>query len=184
MVQCQPAPTRRFAAIFAGLLLFAIPQIATADGRVWAGAGLANLTSFDDGSLPGPGAQLGLGLDLSEFFALSLDATSSYHFGDADRELPADRVASAALGLRYNFDVFKYVPYAGLAAAAYLDAPAVSGSTVEANFGVKLFLGVDWRFHRFWSVGFHGELHALLTQVQDFPVYTFLGLNAAYHLRF
>jgi hypothetical protein len=167
-------------AVFAAL---SFPTAAFADGRVWAAGHLANLTTLRRGGVLGPGAELGLGVDLSEFFALSADVTASHHFPNEEDEIPGDRVLGASLGIRYNLDVFKYVPYVGVSATGYLDAPLVDDAEVGANAGAKLFLGIDWRFHRHWSVGFHGELHALLAGTSEFPVYTLVGLSGAYHFR-
>jgi len=183
MVQCQPTPKARFAAYFAAFLLFAVPRSAAADGSLWLGTGLANLTTLNAGGVLGPGAQVGGSVGLGEFFSVTFDATASHHFANRRNEIPADRVLAASLGVRYNFDVFKYVPYAGLAAAAYLDAPRVADAGVNANAGGKLFLGVDWRFHRKWSFGVDAELHTLLTDLSRFPVYTIVGVNIAYHFR-
>lgn len=184
MWQCQPTPTARFAAYFAVFLLFVCPRAAKADGAVWAGAGLANLTTLNAGGVLGPGVQLGGSVGIGEFFAITADVVGSHHFENRQNEIPSDRVLAASLGIRYNFDVFKYVPYAGLAAAAYLDAPSVSDAPVNANAGGKLFLGVDWRFHRNWSFGPNAELHTLLTDLSRFPVFTFIGVNVAHHFRF
>lgn len=174
---------RLFAPFFAALTVFVIPSIATADGSVWVAGHLANLTTLRQGGVLGPGAQLGADLELSQFFALTVDAAASHHFANEAEEIPPDRVLSGSLGLRYNFDVFKYVPYAGIAGTGYLDTPLTAMPSTRANAGGKLFLGVDWRFHRYWSTGFRGELHALLTAVDTFPVYTLVGFRVAYHFR-
>lgn len=174
----------RFAAFFAAFAALSSAASASAETSLWTAGHLANLTTLRRGGVLGPGAQLGVNVGISDFFALTADAGASYHFANEADEIPGDRVVSLAAGLKYNFDVFKYVPYAGLAATAYLDAPLVAGISAQANAGAKLFLGVDWRFHRFWSVGARGELHTMLTDLGRFPVYTLVGLSASYHFRF
>ena len=183
MFQCQPHRKPLIAAAFAALTALSIPATAGADGSVWTAAHLANLTTLRRGGVIGLGGQLGVNVDLSQYFALTGDVGFSHHFPNEKDEIPGDRVAAVAGGLRYNFDVFKYVPYAGLAVAGYLDAPLVDGANSQVNAGAKLFLGVDWRFHRYWSVGFRGELHSLLTDLSRFPVYTLVGGSFAYHFR-
>ncbi len=173
----------RITAVLAAFVALCSPAAASAQTSVWAAGHLANLTTLRRGGVLGPGAQLGVNIGISDFFALTADAGASYHFANEEDEIPGDRVLSLAAGLRYNFDVFKYVPYAGLAATAYLDAPLVSEVPARANAGGKLFLGVDWRFDRFWSVGLRGELHTLLSDLSRFPVYTLVGLSGAYHFR-
>lgn len=184
MRDCQQAQKWRITAILAVFLTLQSPAIATAETSIWAAGHLANLTTLRRGGVLGPGAQLGLNVGFSEFFAFTADAGASYHFPNAEDEIPGDRVMSLTAGLRYNFDVFKYVPYGGLAAAYYLDAPLVEAAIPRSNFGAKLFLGVDWRFHRFWSVGVRGELHVLLTDLSRYPVYTQVGLAGTYYFRF
>ncbi len=183
MVQCQPSLKSLSAACFAGfaVLLAAVP--ARAEVWLWAGPTIANLTTVRAGGQLGPGAQLGVGVELSESFAVVVDAAASHHPAAPESELPADRVLATSLGLRYDFDVFTYVPYGGIAGAFYLDVPAVTDAIPATNAGGKAFLGVDWRWHRNWSVGAHAELHLLLTDLNRFPVYNFFGLNLAYHIR-
>lgn len=183
MVECQPSRFARFATYLAVFTAVSFPALAHADGRIWAAGHVANLTTLRRGGVLGPGAELGLGVDISEIFSLTADLHASHHFPNEAEEIPGDRVLGASLGVRYNLDVFTYVPYVGLAATGYLDAPLAEGAGVGANAGGKLFLGVDWRFHRHWSIGFHGELHALLAGNSQFPVYTLAGLSAAYHFR-
>lgn len=173
----------RITAALAAFAVFATPSDAAAETSLWAAGHLANLTTLRRGGVLGPGGQVGVNVGISDFFALTADVGGSYHLANAKDEIPATRVLSLSAGLRYNFDVFKYVPYAGLAATGYIDAPRVDSSIARANAGGKLFLGVDWRFQRHWSVGFRGELHSLLTDLSRFPVYTLVGLSAAYYFR-
>lgn len=161
-----------------------VPAVSVAETSVFAAGHLANLTTLRRGGVLGPGAQLGVNVGIGDFFAITADVGGSYHFPNKEDEIPGDRVMSVAAGLRYNFDVFKYVPYAGLAGTFYLDAPLVEAAIPRTNAGGKLFVGLDWRFHRFWSVGLRGELHVLATDFSRFPVYTQVGLAGAYHFRF
>lgn len=86
-------------------------------------------------------------------------------------------------GVRYNLDVFTYVPYAGLGITGYIDTPLVDDGPAATNLGAKFIIGVDWRFDRHWSLGFKAELHALATDLGRYPIYSTVGLNVAWHFR-
>ena len=183
MWECQPAPIRRSAALAAVLVALCWPSYAAAEGSVWTAAHLANLTTLRRGGVLGPGGQLGLDVGLGQFFAVTTDFTFSHHFANKEDEIPADRVMGLSAGLRYNFDVFKYVPFGGLSVTGYLDTPLVDESVTQVNAGAKLFLGIQWRFSRFWSTGIRGELHALFSDLNRFPIYTLAGVTFGYHFR-
>lgn len=183
MTECQPRVGRRITAAVAVLAVLLTSAVSSADTRVWAGVGAANLSTVGDGGLWGPAAQLGVNLGLGEFWALTADVGGSHHFANAEQELPADRVGALSLGLRYNLDVFKYVPYLGLAVTGFLDAPLVDDAALQTNLGAKLSLGAEWRFSRTWSVGFRGELHAMATDLSRYPVYSIVGFDFGVHFR-
>ncbi len=170
---------------FAMISMVASPS--WADGSVYAGLGGANLTDLGSSGLFGLGGQFGARYDLTEYWAAFADIGGSYHFEKVESEeltLPAQIVSHVSAGVRYNLDVFTYVPWASLALAGYLDTPTTSEGSTNVNAGLKVGLGVDWRLDRFWSVGLYADIHALLTNLDVFPVYSQFGLNLTHHFRF
>lgn len=161
----------------------ALPATASADGRLWLEADAANLNTVGEGGLWGPGLQVGAQLGLTEFWAVFADLGSSYHFEDTEAELPDDLVTQLSAGIRYNLDVFTYVPYAGFGVTGYLDTPIVDDGPANTNLGAKFVLGVDWRWDRYWSLGFKAALHALATDLDRYPVYSTVGANISWHFR-
>lgn len=188
--RCQPdalpRPARHCFAVVAALLCASAlswPAEARADGQLYLGPVAANLNTLGDGGLWGLGGRFGGQLSMGDFWGVFADVAGSYHFENTDEELPADVVSVLSAGLRYNLDIFAYVPYIGLGATAYLDAPLVDGESAQANAGAKFLLGVDWRYDRFWSLGFAAEIHALLTDLDRYPVYSQVGAYLGYHFR-
>lgn len=163
-------------------LLMALSTESQADElTVWAGAGAANLNTLGESGLWGAGAQLGTRLGLNDFWSIALDAGGSYHPESGD--LPAEWVALTSLNLRYNLDVFSYVPWLGLGPTFYLDTAPTAEQEIEANVGAKLSLGVDWRTSRESSWTIFAEIHALSTDLNRYPVYSWIGVAWNYHFR-
>ena len=165
------------------------PEQARADSieaRAWSGAGAAVALPSSFNSRWGPSAQLGLQLGFADFWALYGGVDGSYHF--ADSEAPeaitgAFGVADLFLGVRYNLDVFRYVPFVGVAAVGYASAPPVSGDQPAPGAGAKLTLGLEWRPDRDWSVSGLVEAHSVFSGLTDFGLYGMAGLNVGYHWR-
>jgi len=151
--------------------------------KFWVGLHGANLNDLGSGGLWGPGAMVGGLLQLDDFWSVALDAGSSYHFENTAEELPAEWVNAFALSLRYNLDVFTYIPWLGLGATFYLDSPQVSDAELQANVGAKLALGIDWRYSRENSIGFYAEIHALASDLNRYPIYSCVGLSWNWHFR-
>lgn len=153
------------------------------DGRLWLELDGANLNTVGEGGIWGPGLQLGGQWNATDFWAVYADLGTSYHFGDEELGFRDDLVTAVSVGVRYNLDVFTYVPFVGLGVAGYLDTPLVDDGPANTNLGGKIVVGVDWRFDRSWSAGFKAELHALATDLGRYPVYSTIGLNVAWHFR-
>ncbi len=138
------------------------------------------------------GPHLGAGLEgravfgLSDFWSLSLGAETAWHppATPGDDELGSMVVQDLFGGVRYNLDVFTYVPYIGLSAVAYpLAPPTEPGAPQRANVGAKLTVGIDWRMSRSWSLGGLVELHSVGLEFGDFPSYASVGFSIGYHFR-
>ena len=184
---CQPDALSRALAPLAvavlGLGALVWPGDARGEGQIYLGPVAANLNTLGEGGLWGAGGRVGGQLALGDFWGVFADVGASYHFEDAEQELAADVVSVASAGVRYNLDVFTYVPYVGLGATAYLDTPLVDGAPARATAGAKFLHGVDWRYDRFWSLGAAAEIHALLTDLDRYPVYSQVGVYVGYHFR-
>jgi hypothetical protein len=172
-------------------MLMAAPQAASAtDGyaQLWGGLNLANANAASEGGLWGPGAQLGARFGISDFWSIVGGVEGSYHFETDDAA--STEVLGLFGGFRYNLDVFQYIPYVGLSIENFIVAPPDEPQSpdqpdqaYESMVGGKFSVGVDWRYSREWSVGGMIELHAPLVDPTDFPVYSTIGLNLAYHFR-
>lgn len=153
------------------------------EGHVYAGPSAANANALGGFGHWGPGAQLGLVLGLSDFWRFTAGLEGSYHFEDADEEIPSFAVLGAFIGLRYALDVFTYIPYVGLAVTTFAAGPPTSPDGGGFELGAKLTVGLDYRFSRFWSLGVLADLHASLTEPAEFPLYSSINLQLGYHFR-
>lgn len=168
-------------------LAFARPAAAGDDVALWAGGSLTNAGKVSsNGPQLGVGGQAGAVFSIGEFWGFELGAEGAHHFQakPGDRKLESMRVSDGWVGLRYNLDVFTYVPYIGGSVVLYGAAPRVEpGTPQRSSVGVKLSIGTDWRFDRHWSLGFRADLHAVHLAVGQFPNYSSAGLNLAYRFR-
>jgi hypothetical protein len=172
------------------LMVLSAPAAASAsDGyaQFWGGLNLANANAASDGAQWGPGAQVGARFGISDFWSIIGGVGGSYHLETEDA--PASEVLGLFGGFRYNLDVFQYIPYVGLSVENFIfappDEPDAEGQTGETRsmVGGKFSVGMDWRYSRNWSVGGMVELHAPLVDPANFPIYSTIGLNVAYHFR-
>lgn len=188
--RCLDPLSGGFVALVAAIAITATPMLAQAfgsEGHAWGGAGAANVNHAAPTAFGwwGPSVRSGLVIHATDFWRLTADAGASHHFGQTIDDEPAGphTVVSAALGARYTFDVFTYVPYAELAGVVHpLGAPS-TGSPGGELFSARIGLGLDYRMSREWSVGAAVRLHAPVTQPADFPHYSTLHLQAGYHFR-
>lgn len=178
--------------IFVFFLLIGMPTTAFGEELgLWAGVGAANLNTVKSGGLWGPGVQIGVHYQISDFWMLSSSFGASHHFESSELQsdestivFPADTVMDASLRLRYLIDIVKYIPYFGLGPTLYLDLPRVDDAEPLVNLGASLVLGVDWRYSRHASVGIFAELHAIASDLGRYPVYSIAGFRYVTHFRF
>lgn len=189
----SPLPTRApIAALAAFALLSALrPAPAHAsDGyaQTWAGLMLANANDATADGQWGAGVQLGFLAGITDFWSIVGGVETSYHLatsidGDPPVDVPAIQVLGLFAGFRYNLDIFKYVPYVGLAIENFPLGPRPPDAATTSRIGAKLSVGLDWRVTRAYSFGALIELHAALDAPDEFPAYSTVGLNFSYHFR-
>ena len=163
-----------------------------AEGRVAAGVGVAVVRPATELSQLGPVSQLVLGLTLGDFFTLYGGLEGGYMFGGegpaaaedgAPMPLEPYLLHDLFLGLRYNLDVFTYIPFVGLALVAYGRGPTAPDGQPAPALGAKLSVGMQYRAWRDWSVGGALELHGALPQLAELSFLGSLTLNLGYHFR-
>lgn len=84
------------------------------------------------------------------------------------------------LGVRYQLDVFEYVPWIELSPGVYL---ADGDGGPAAGGGVRAGLGFDWLIDPSWSLGFNTHLHQLAMEGR-FPAYFTAGARLGYRWSF
>ena len=132
-------------------------------------AGYAQVAGASGGAGFGGGPQAKLGLDDTwNLFAAGLYA---YHPGD---DL---HVSTPAAGVEYVFDVLQWIPYGGLGAEVLW---AARDGESGAEGGVQASLGVDYLAARSYSFGVTARWHAVLSDLQRFPVYITVALRASW----
>lgn len=107
----------------------------------------------------------------SDFWALRAGYGFGLHRGKGD----AFEVHQASLGVRYQLDVFEYVPWVDLSPGFY----AFSGDGgVEHSplFGFAAGLGFDRLLDPAWSLGFAARYHQLVGE-DRFPAYLTLSIR-------
>ncbi len=172
-------------------LLIVVPTTAFAlsfQGHVWGSAGAANINQAAPTAFGwwGPSIQTGLVLDLSEFWKLTADVQGSYHLQrtiEEDEIIGPHPVLSAALGARYAFDVFTYIPYLGLSAVVHPIGPPSERLPGGETLAIRATVGVDYRHNRRISFGGAAELSTPMTQPADFPLYSSIRAHVAFHFR-
>ena len=168
------------------LTVTALPSHAEASkgyARTWLGVMAANVNTASPRGQWGPGFELGFGAGITDFWSIIATAQGSYHLALEDEELEAAPVSSLAAGFRYNLDVFKYVPYLGLAVNTFVVKPSQRDGALRGDISLRGTVGCDWRYDRNWSLGLKIDLHAPLTASGAFPIFSSAGLNLAYHFR-
>ncbi len=178
---------RSAAAVF--LIIISILAVATpraaiaAEGRLRLAPTFADLNDLGAEGLWGLGAQVGFEWAFSDFWAVVVDGTGSYHFEDTERQISAQLVTSAALGLRYNIDIFTYVPWVSVSGVAYLNSPLLENSEQQVGAGARIGFGVDYRIDRNMAVGVFADIHAPFSDLQNYPIYSNVGFNFAWIFR-
>lgn len=134
----------------------------------------------------GPGVHAGATMNLSESWRLTADVGGSYHFArqvEDDERIGPHGVVSIAAGARYAFDVFTYVPYAGLSAVFHPMAPPNATQQAGDPFSLRATIGMDYRASRSRSWGIALDLGAPLLAPDRFPHYSGIRIYGAYHFR-
>ncbi|MEZ4460457.1 MAG: hypothetical protein R3E66_12185 [bacterium] len=174
----------RITALLVALLTSAAASdAAAAEGRLRLAPTFADLNGLGAEGLWGLGGQAGFEWGFADYWAAVVDATGSYHFADDEREIPAQLVTAVALGLRYNIDIFTYVPWISVSGVSYFNQPLVEGLESNVNAGARVGFGVDYRMDRDFAVGVFGELHAPFSDIQNYPIYSNVGINVAWIFR-
>lgn len=170
------------AAFLAGSLFAGSAEASRGYARTWVGAQAVRSAPGPSQARWGPAAEVGFATALGDFWSVAAGAQVGFF-----PALPASDLASSPLGavwggLRYNLDVFEYVPYLGLAVNTFLVRPQANGM-LRGDITLKASVGVDWRFDRSWSTGARIDLHAPMTSPGDFPTFSSAGVDLAYHFR-
>lgn len=179
----QTLTTLGTATVLAVFSMFCTSNAQAEEARFRLAPTLANLNDLGAEGLWGVGGQVGVEWAFSDYWAVIGDAGASYHFEDAERELSAQVVSAAALGLRYNIDVFTYVPWVSVSAVGYHNAPLLEGAESAVAAGARVSFGVDYRIDRHWAIGVFADLHAPFSDLQRYPIYSNVGVNAAWIIR-
>lgn len=151
-------------------------------------SGYTQLSRGDRGLQFGAGAQALATVGVSDFFALRAGAETAYLF---ERDFEGADVSAEPLvlqnvfaGLRYNLDIFEYVPYVALSIVMHQQGPPSElGTPPRSTLGAKASIGLDWRMSRYWSVGGRAELHSALSAPSRFPAVGTLQGVLSYHFR-
>lgn len=107
---------------------------------------------------------------------------AGYGFGHHRGKGQAFDAHQLSAGLRYQLDVFHYVPWIDLSPALYL-VPDEGGPGAGAHFGVAAGLGFDRLLDPRWSVGFSARYHQLFGQ-ERFPAYLTLSVRLGHRWTF
>ncbi len=171
-----------------GCILCAPTQADALDLRASAAIGAANAQPTSQFAQWGFAGQLDIDASINDFWGIHAGLEGAYHLRreGTDPITPASTVANAWAGVRYNFDVFAYVPYIGLAAVGYLNAPPTTAPNEQATApgaGAKLTMGLLWRPRRSWSYGASIDLHGAVPALTNFGLWATLTFRIAYHWR-
>lgn len=121
------------------------------------------------GSGFGGGPQAKIGLDDT----WNLYAAGFYAHHPMDVPL---HVGTLAAGVEYVFDVLQWIPYGGLGAEVLW---AATSETSGAEAGVQASLGIDYLASRSYSFGLTLRWHAVLSDLDRFPVYLTAALRGS-----
>lgn len=192
MTPSTNANTRRRPRCFASTSIVALlatvcaPTSASAlEKQVWAGASAVVSQPGTANSQVGPGLQLGFDLSVAERWGVRAGIDTSYQLGRSSLELPAAPISDLFVGVRYNFDTFKYVPYASAELVGYLNSPPMGTPTepgVAPALGTRLKLGVLWRPSRNTSMGARIQMTGA-SNFRDASLTGAFGFDVGYHWR-
>lgn len=107
------------------------------------------------------------------FWALRVGVDVAEH-----RSTDSIRLYDLAVGVRYQLDVFEYVPWVDVSPGAYFasgeDAPAAFAAGMGAAFGIDRLIDRDW------LVGAQVRFHQLFGVNDRFPAWMNVGLRVGY----
>lgn len=85
------------------------------------------------------------------------------------------------LGVRYQLDVFEYVPWIELSPAVYFTSG--DGGPDEVAFGARVGFGFEWLMDPHWSLGTGVHFHQMASESR-FPAYFTAGARLGYRWTF
>jgi hypothetical protein len=162
-----------------GLLVWA--PSARAFERQWHLGGDLGAATFADGeTTAGPLVGVHAAYGLSDMFDLRADAFASFHTLKGE----TFGMQTASVGLAYKFDVFTWVPYAGLSVGYYhLGREVRPEPLAEHELGLSADLGLDYSITREFGLGVllrsHGFASDPLEKLRSAPLFT-AALRAEY----
>ena len=177
-------PALAWSLLLGGLVCIAPVDAAALEDEWSLGGGpLVASIPTEEGGVVGFGANAFVRYGLSESLALSLGCQYSYHLPptvqDATEQPDALQVFFPKVGVFYAIDVIDLVPYFEIDATAYLGAEKFAADPV--GFGLAVAGGLEYRRWRELSFGLEIGYHALLSDIATCPIYTSLGIVAAWH---
>lgn len=170
--------------VLTSLVWFAPSTAHAVDGAAWLSLGGSSLQPGKPYRQLGVGAQLGLNLSIQERWGLQAGADVMRYVAASEFEIAPLLITDGFVGVRYNLDYFKYVPYLSVNAVVFAPNTLIVGEPeqgqVAARFGSRLTLGMLWRPRRHWSLGGHLDLTG---SIPDFGLSSALWIDLGYHWR-
>lgn len=152
--------------------LLAPTPAAALDEPVWRlDAELGYAGYADERRYHGMFAGLETAFAFTDFWAIRGGYGYSLHRSKGD----AFDVHQASLGIRYQLDVFEYVPWVDLSPGFYAFA-GEGGVESSPLFGFSAGLGFDRLLDPAWSLGFAARYHQLVGE-ERFPAYLTLSIR-------
>lgn len=172
--------------IVATLVTVCAPTPAFAlEKQLWSGVSATVSQPGTENRQVGPGLQLGFDLSVAERWGVRAGLDASYQLGRTALELPAAPISDLFIGVRYNFDTFKYVPYASAELVGYLTSPPMgtpAAPGVAPALGTRLKIGVLWRPSRNTSMGARIQMTGA-SNFRDASLTGAFGFDVGYHWR-
>jgi opacity protein-like surface antigen len=145
-------------------------------------AGATFLGTQGAGTAPGLDLGLHYTYGLSDAFLFVVEADASAFFpGTRPKNPPPEPgvVTTGGVGVMYIFDVLRWVPYAGaIVGAGYLGGGFLGSGVATPD--AQLAVGVDYEISRSWAVGAAYRQHFFLTQMNEYPEMTTVGVRLQY----
>lgn len=120
----------------------------------------------------GAGLTLDAVYQLSDLFAVRALGAHAEHRAKGE----AFRVERLGVGVRFNLDVFEYVPWLEATPTWYLTTGEVP---TDGAFGVAFAFGFDRLLTPHWSLGISGAYHQIIGESR-YPAYLDVGVRVGY----